>query len=137
MLYGGYGCGKTVWARSLGPHIYFGSQWSGEEALKGWETAEYAIFDDWAGGLEKFPRYKDWLGCQWDVSVKKLFQDPVVMSWGRPCIYLVNRDPRIMAKAEDGIDWAWLEDACIFVECVGQLASFPENSTSHANTVSQ
>lgn len=75
-----------------------------------------------------FPSFKEWLGAQSVVSVKKLYRDPVQMKWGKPCIWLANSDPRDQLRAditertacgrsaliEDDI--AWLEANCIFVE---------------------
>ena len=43
--------GKTVWARSLGRHAYFGGLFSMDEDIDG---AEYAIFDDF-GGIKFLP----------------------------------------------------------------------------------
>lgn len=128
VLFGPYGCGKTTWARSLGNHVYFGSQMSGSVAQRGIDDAEYAIFDDWKGGLMCLPGYKDWLGCQWHVSVKRLYHDPELVEWGRPCIWLCNRDPRIITSLRDDIDWAWMDRACMFVEVTGTLTTF------HAST---
>lgn len=129
VLFGEYGCGKTTWARSLGSHIYFGSQFSGKVALRGIQNAEYAIFDDWKGGLPMLPGYKDWLGCQWHVSVRKLHHDAELIEWGRPCIWLCNRDPRTLTNVRDDTDWAWMDRACIFVEVTGTLATFHANTT--------
>ena len=53
--------GKTVWARSLGNHAYFGGLFSIDEDLK---DVEYAVFDDMLGGLEYWHSYKFWLGAQ-------------------------------------------------------------------------
>ena len=88
------------------------------------ESAEYAIFDDWKGGLAKFPGYKDWFGAQWQISMRKLHHDAELVEWGRPVIWLCNRDPRIVTKVEDDIDWEWMERACDFVEVTGQLVTF-------------
>ena len=139
VLFGPYGCGKTTWARSLGPHIYFGSQWSGKLAFQGIDTAQYAVFDDWKGGLGKFPGYKDWFGAQWHISVRQLHHDAQIVEWGRPIIWLCNRDPRILSRVEDEIDWEWMERACIFVEVTGKLTTFhasteslPEETTSNS-----
>lgn len=127
ILFGPYGCGKTTWARSLGSHIYFGSQWSGKVAFQGMEHAEYAIFDDWKGGLKMLPGYKDWLGAQWQVSVRQLHHDARLEEWGRPCIWLCNQDPRIISRVDDDVDWEWMARACIFVEVTGRLATFRAN----------
>ncbi|AMH87699.1 replication-associated protein [Pteropus associated gemycircularvirus 6] len=124
VLFGPYGCGKTVWARSLNTHIYFGSQWSGKVAFQGIESAEYAIFDDWKGGLKGLPGYKDWFGAQWHVSMRQLHHDARLVEWGRPIIWLCNRDPRILSHERDEIDWEWMERACDFVEVTGLLTTF-------------
>lgn len=90
--------------------------------------AEYAVFDDMRGGISMFPSFKEWLGAQSYVSVKKLYRDPVQVPWGRPCIWLSNHDPRAQLMADitdrtprgkvDEIDndIRWMEDNCIFVE---------------------
>jgi hypothetical protein len=128
VLFGESLTGKTTWSRSLGEHIYFGSQWSGKQAFQGIDTAEYAVFDDWKGGLPMMPGYKDWLGCQWHVSVKQLHQDARLVEWGRPCIWICNLDPRTLNDLRDPIDWAWMERNVDFIEVRDKLATF------HANT---
>jgi hypothetical protein len=101
---------------------------SGGIILRDGPTAEYAVFDDMRGGIGMFPSYKEWLGGQSVVTVKKLYRDAVQMRWGKPCIWLANSDPRDQLKADitdrtpkgrvDLIyeDVAWLEANCIFVE---------------------
>nr|UTM74958.1 replication-associated protein [Tick-associated circular DNA virus] len=128
VLYGPSRLGKTLWARSLGPHIYIMGIMSGAVILRDAPDAEYAVFDDMRGGIAMFPSFKEWLGGQSVVSVKKLYRDPVQMPWGKPCIWLANSDPRDQLKADitdrtakgriDLIyeDIAWLEANCIFVE---------------------
>lgn len=102
---------------------------SGKMVLDSLANAQYAIFDDWKGGLPMFPAYKDWLGAQWDISVRKFHHDAEIINWGRPCIWLCNRDPRMITSTkEDPIDWAWMDANCIFVELWAPLF------TSHANT---
>lgn len=129
MLFGPSQTGKTTWARSLGSHIYFGSMFSGKQAFQQIDGAEYAIFDDWRGGLPCFPAYKDWLGCQWQVTVKQLHQDPRLVSWGRPCIWICNVDPRVMTHANDQTDWSWMAENVDFVEITDKLVTFHANTT--------
>lgn len=112
---------------------------SGEVALRDMPDADYAVFDDMRGGIEFFPSWKEWLGSQAVVTVKKLYRDPVQVKWGKPCIWLANSDPREQMQADvtertprgkiDAImnDVAWLEGNCIFVY-VG------DSIISHANT---
>uniref|UniRef100_A0A8E7G246 Replication-associated protein n=1 Tax=Turdus pallidus Genomoviridae sp. TaxID=2814956 RepID=A0A8E7G246_9VIRU len=96
--------------------------------LRDMPEAHYAVFDDIRGGLGMFHSFKEWLGAQQIVTVKKLYRDPVQVKWGKPCIWLANSDPRDQLKADitdrtpkgrvDLIyeDIAWLEANCIFVE---------------------
>lgn len=91
--------------------MYFGGLFSAGEALSNPE-AEYAVIDDIAGGIKFFPRYKDWLGCQYEFMLKELYREPRLFKWGRPCIWCSNTDPRLdVTEAEV----EWLEANCIFV----------------------
>ncbi|QCS35903.1 replication-associated protein [Capybara genomovirus 11] len=128
VLYGPSRLGKTVWARSLGPHVYSMGIVSGKLLLRDAPGAAYAVFDDMRGGIGYFHSWKEWLGAQSVVTVKELYRDPVQLVWGRPCIWLANRDPRLELWAEltdrsasskrDMIqsDVDWLEANCVFVE---------------------
>ncbi|WGO62810.1 replication protein [Genomoviridae sp.] len=130
VLYGASRLGKTLWARSLGKHVYIMGILSGAVLLRDMPEASYAVFDDIRGGLGMFHSFKEWLGAQQIVTVKKLYRDPVQVKWGKPCIWLANSDPRDQLKADttdrtpkgrvDLIyeDIAWLEANCIFVELV-------------------
>lgn len=103
--------GKTVWARSLGRHLYFGGIFSARNLGDG--GVDYAVFDDIAGGIKFFPRFKDWLGCQMEFMVKQMYRDPHLFRWGKPCIWVANTDPRHDMTHDDV---TWLEANCIFVE---------------------
>ena len=101
---------------------------SGAVLLRDMPTAQYAVFDDMRGGIRMFPSFKEWLGAQAVVSVKKLYRDPAQVPWGKPCIWLSNADPREQIKSglsdrstrgqielvENDIEW--LEDNCVFVQ---------------------
>lgn len=104
--------GKTVWARSLGNHVYFCGLYSGAEALKA-PKADYAIFDDIQGGIKFFHGFKNWLGCQFNFQVKVLYKDPVMIKWGKPSIWVANSDPRDELQAGE---ISWMEANCDFVE---------------------
>lgn len=134
VVYGPSKMGKTVWARSLGNHIYFCGLYSYAEAIKA-EEVDYAVFDDIQGGIKFFPAFKNWLGAQKQFQVKGLYRDPQLITWGKPSIWLANRDPR--DQMYDGLrqdasrdsadnDVAWLEANCIFVELASPIF--------HANT---
>ena len=103
--------GKTLWGRSLGTHLYFNGLYSGAEAIKA-DSAEYAVFDDIAGGFKFFHAFKQWLGCQMQFQVKILYKDPQLIAWGKPCIWLSNTDPA--AELSSG-DYEWLCGNCTIV----------------------
>lgn len=111
VLFGETRLGKTVWARSLGKHIYFCGLYSGAEAMR-YKDVEYAVFDDMQ--LKFVPQYKNWLGCQKQFQVKILYKDPVIIDWGKPCIWLSNDDPRLEPHLSE-TDIQWLEGNCVFV----------------------
>lgn len=76
-------------------------------------NVDYAIFDDIRGGIKFFPAFKEWLGAQQTVSVKRLYRDPKLVAWGRPSIWISNDDPRL---AMDPSDALWLEANACFIE---------------------
>lgn len=114
MLYGNTRTGKTLWARSLGTHLYNVGLVSGAECMKGeCDDVKYAIFDDIRGGMKFFPAFKEWLGGQMWVTVKLLYRDPKLMKWGKPSIWISNEDPRLEMSPGDV---SWLEGNCHFIE---------------------
>ncbi|AEF58773.1 Rep2 [Mosquito VEM virus SDBVL G] len=117
VLFGPSRTGKTVWARSLGTHLYFCGLYSYKEAVKASE-AEYAVFDDIQGGIKFFPSFKNWLGCQAEFQVKGLYRDPELIKWGKPSIWVSNTDPRHDMTPEDV---HWMEANCVFVEVLDKL----------------
>lgn len=112
-LFGESRTGKTLWARSLGTHIYCVGLVSGDECMKAPEV-DYAVFDDLRGGFKFFHAFKEWLGAQAWVTVKQLYREPKLTKWGKPSIFLSNQDPR---TGLDSTDVDWLEKNCVFVEC--------------------
>lgn len=108
MIFGPSRKGKTLWARSLGTHAYFGGLFSLDEDL---EDATYAVFDDMQGGLEFFHAYKFWLGSQHQFYATDKYKGKKLIKWGRPSIYLANNDPR----EDKGADADWLNANCKFV----------------------
>lgn len=100
--------GKTIWARSLGEHAYFGGLYSMDEGI---DHAAYAIFDDIQGGLQFFHAYKFWLGHQQQFYVTDKYKSKRLVRWGRPAIWISNDDPR----DNIGADRHWLEANCEFV----------------------
>lgn len=112
--------GKTDWARSLGSHLYFPGVFSAATVLESGPAIKYAVFDDMRGGICFFPAWKEWLGCQREISVRKLHNDAVTWKWGRPSIWCCNRDPRMdMQREKSGFfqdDVDWLERNCTFID---------------------
>lgn len=100
--------GKTLWARSLGNHAYFGGLFSLDEPI---DDVDYAVFDDMQGGLEFFHSYKFWLGNQKQFYATDKYKSKKLVHWGKPAIYLSNSDPR----EDKGCDIAWLEANCVIV----------------------
>lgn len=115
VLYGATRLGKTVWARSLGLHAYFGGLFNLDEFNA--HDCKYAIFDDISGGFGFFPSYKQWLGGQYEFTVSDKYKHKMSVRWGKPTIWLCNQDPRHDAYKPGGRpDFEWMEDNCDFVE---------------------
>ena len=117
VLYGDSRLGKTLWARSLGPHAYFASNWM----LEGFndKASSYAIFDELVGGVKGIPNLKDWLGGRDEFVVGDKYMESRKIKWGKPTIYIANTDPR--AKVTKGLA-QWMNEKCTFVEVKEQLA---------------
>ena len=113
--------GKTTWARSQGPHAYFG----GLFMLEGFtaDNVEYAIFDDLISGMYTVPQWKFWMGAQAENNVTDKYMHKQKVFWGKPCIYIANEDPR---KKMANDDVAWLDKNCIFCEITSDLVTFSE-----------
>lgn len=124
--------GKTMWARSLGKHAYFGGLFSLDESI---EDVDYAIFDDINGGLKFFPNYKSWLGCQQTFYCTDKYKGKKLIHWGRPSIWLSNEDPR----TNDGVDIDWLNGNCDFVFISSPIfrANTPSTDSTQISTQEQ
>uniref|UniRef100_A0AAU6S580 Replication associated protein n=1 Tax=Barbastella barbastellus feces associated gemykolovirus 2 TaxID=3139971 RepID=A0AAU6S580_9VIRU len=106
--------GKTVWARSLGTHSYFGGLFNLEDLGS---DVDYAVFDDIAGGFGFFPSYKQWMGGQYDFTVTDKYKHKVTLRWGKPTIWCCNTDPREdWYKPGSRPDFKWMEENCDFIE---------------------
>lgn len=119
-----WGCesltGKTTWARSLGNHIYCLGLVSGDRCM-GAPDVEYAVFDDIRGGMKFFPSFKEWLGCQANVTVKVLHREPKLLPWNKPSIWCANKDPRLEMDWEDR---SWMEQNCTFINVEEKIVEF-------------
>jgi len=114
VLYGPTRTGKTLWARSLSKHAYFGGLFCLDESLN---DVNYAIFDDMQGGLKFFHAYKFWLGCQASFYATDKYKGKKLIHWGRPSIYIANQNP----LCDDGVDHDWLVGNCDFIEVTDSL----------------
>lgn len=121
VLWGPTRLGKTLWARSLGSHAYFGGLFSLDEDL---DDVAYAVFDDIQGGLKFFPSYKNWLGAQKQFYATDKYRGKKLIDWGRPSIFVSNNDPRY----GEGADMEWLEGNCDIVEVTTSLLMPVESS---------
>ena len=114
ILFGPTRLGKTLWARSLGSHAYFGGLFSLDEPLK---DVEYAVFDDMQGGFGYFHSFKFWLGCQSQFYATDKYKGKTLIHWGRPSIYICNDNPLAdPAFANRPGDIDWLTGNCEIVE---------------------
>lgn len=101
------------------------------------DKVEYAIIDDISGGIKYFPHWKAWLGGQPHIQVRLLYRDEMLVQWGKPSMWLSNRDPRDQLRDMVGRDYSeeqcnndvsWMEANSIFVYVDSPLVTF------HANT---
>lgn len=129
-LYGGTKTGKTLWARSLGSHVYCIGLVSGTECMKA-PNADYAVFDDIRGGIKFFHSFKEWLGCQMWITVKRLYREPTLIKWGKPSIWLANSDPR---DELNGTECDWMNGNVDFIEIDSAIYRRSPITTSRANT---
>nr|QVW56552.2 MAG: replication-associated protein [Gemygorvirus] len=109
IIYGETRLGKTLWARSLGPHIYCCLQFNVDDVRAGLDDAKYAVFDDMQGGFKFFPSYKGWLGAQSQFTVTDKFRHKTTIQWGRPTIWLTNESPF------QDVDTEWIMGNCFIV----------------------
>lgn len=75
------------------------------------DNAEYAVFDDIAGGFQFFNNYKGWLGAQTEFTLTDKYKGKKKFKWGKPTIMLMNDDPMSLQH----VDHDWLEKNCIIM----------------------
>lgn len=110
ILYGETRTGKTHWARSLGPHMYFNGMFD----MSLWNpNAEYAIFDDF-DDWSKFYSYKQWLGAQLQFTITDKYRKKSTIKWGKPTIILSNSLPQFS-------DQDWVRKNCFIVQVSAPL----------------
>lgn len=119
ILYGPTRLGKTIWARSLRKHAYFGGLFCLDESL---DDVEYAVFDDMQGGFGYFHAFKFWLGAQSQFYATDKYKGKKLINWGRPSIYIANECPLADPAFKDRPgDIDWLMGNCDIVEVTESL----------------
>lgn len=103
--------GKTEWARSLGPHMYFNNMCNFRDDWD--DSALFIIFDDipW----EYLPNKKGFLGGQKSFVLTGKYMKMKTVSWGKICIYLCNDLP------DFGIELNWINANCQIIELKNKL----------------
>lgn len=101
--------GKTILGRSFGKHAYFGGLFSLEE-FESSDDLEYAVFDDIQSGFKYFPGYKSWLDQQTEFYCTDKYRRKKHITWGKPCIWIMNEDPYTQE-----VDIDWLEANCLIL----------------------
>lgn len=106
--------GKTEWARSLGPHVYFNTLVDFKEWLPTFKSGDYqyVIFDDFSYDSFKYS-YKQWFGGQKSITVTDKYCKKFSFEHGKPCIFLTNEYPR---WEDIGYDWDWCKGNVLIVE---------------------
>ncbi|KAI5925860.1 hypothetical protein F4810DRAFT_36210 [Camillea tinctor] len=83
--------GKTVWAQSLGPHIFCNSDYD-LRALRSAFEAKYAVFKDI--DIRTFPWLKFVTGKPF-IRIWDKYEPAEYVRWGIPSIFIFNQDPRL------------------------------------------
>lgn len=96
--------GKTEWARSLGPHLYFNGMF---DLSRFHSDVSYAVFDDFPwDSFSKF--HKCWLGAQREFTLTDKYRRKQTVLWGKPSIFLCNDDN--VPPSSD-----WILANCVYV----------------------
>ena len=119
VLWGPTRLGKTLFARSLGRHVYFGGLFNLDSWEEEGESCEYAVFDDMQGGFGYFHSYKFWIGCQKEFTATDKYRHKRQIKWGRTSIWCANEDP----LTDPAVDKDWLLGNALIVHVTEELAS--------------
>jgi len=132
IVYGGSKLGKTDFARALGPHCHFRGSFNQRTLLSiGVDNIDYIIWDDvsWKDSALKNENYKNWMGGQDHFTITDKFERKMDVNWGKPCIFLSNKDPLIGLPHEDV---SWIEANCFIVH-LGDEADVRTNAIAEAD----
>ena len=101
ILWGPTRTGKTLLSRSFGRHSYFSGLFNIDNID---DDADYAVFDDIQGALST-SHLTNWIGAQAEFTCTDKYRHKRNITWGKPCIWCCNYDPR----AASGVDVGWLD----------------------------
>ncbi|QNI80847.1 replication associated protein [Vochisia rufa associated gemykibivirus] len=108
ILWGPTGMGKSILARSLGKYCNM----AGRMNLQHFDNdCDYMILDDLPKGFRDFPHYKLWFQGAPQVNCSDKYMSAKSITWGRPCIWLSNQDP----KTDRSVEYEWLQGNCVIV----------------------
>jgi hypothetical protein len=116
ILFGGSKLGKTDFARSLGKFCFFRGTFNQRTLVSmGVENIEYIIWDDvsWKDKALRDDAYKNWMGGQDNFTISDKYSKKLDITWGKPCIFLSNKDPMAGLPHEDQ---CWLRANCTIVD---------------------
>jgi len=81
--------------------------------LEDWNSdANYIVLDDF--NIEYLVNYKCFLGSQTEFTLTDKYKRKRTVTWGKPCIWLGNQDPRY-AKNVD-INWINANALTVFID---------------------
>jgi hypothetical protein len=118
ILYGNSRLGKTIWARSLGAHVYTGGMFMLDRINPAGTDAQYAVFDDIMDGFDGIPNWKYWFGCMDDFVCTDKYRAKLNIRWGKPSIMLCNENPTLELSPANQ---AWVAANCVVVNLTNYL----------------
>jgi hypothetical protein len=115
ILWGPSQLGKSIAARKLGRYCIM----SGKFNLRDFDDeCEYLIMDDFGSGFRGFD-YKLWFQGSGCIDCTDRYMPTTRLKWGRPCIFICNRDP--LANAPREIETDWIKANCVIVNVTTPL----------------
>ena len=103
--------GKTELIRSIGKHWYMNGEW---DVMQVRADCDYGVLDDLV--IEKFPYWKQFLGCHKQFTVTDKYHKKKQIFWGKPVVWICNEDPKVWS-----IDSDWMEDNVVVVRVNNKL----------------
>nr|AYP31132.1 AC1 [Squash leaf curl virus] len=125
IIEGGSRTGKTMWARSLGPHNYLSGHLDFNSRVFS-NDVKYNVIDDVAPHYLKLKHWKELIGAQRDWQSNCKYGKPVQIKGGIPSIVLCNPGEGssykdFLDKAENSAQREWTEKNAKFIFLEGPL----------------